>query len=116
MHAGHGHAGSVRGHSCERRLAQRNLARVSSEQDQAQDAEAPDDGQGGVELKRGVEADRQPRQDRERDDRDREADDVARHHLVTAGNPRGERMMSTARITRRAINRGSPSDWIHIVG
>ncbi len=116
MHAGHRHACPIGGHPRERGLAQRDLAGVSREQNKAQDGEAPDDRECGVELERGVEADRQLREDRERDDRDRETDDVAWHHLATAGNPRGERMIRTASITRSAIRRGRPSDWTHIVG
>ena len=116
MHARDGHPGPIGGDAGEGGLTQRDLARIAGQKDQGKDAEAPDQGQRSVELESLVEADGQAGQNRESDDRNREADDVAGHHFATPGRPRGERTMSTARITRRAIKRGNPSDCIQIVG
>src|SRR5207244_4616706 len=87
-----------------------------AEEDQAQQAEGPDNGGRGVELEADVETNRDPREQGKSDERPEHAKHQPGCHFAATENPRGLRTIRTARITTSATRRGKPIDWIQIVG
>src|SRR5258708_8829777 len=110
------HPGGICSNPAKRLMAERRLADVAGQQDEAEQPESPDDGQRRVELETYVEADRQPGQNSKCDEGQPERDNQTSGHCAATLNPRGLRTISTARITTSATRRGKPIDWIQIVG